>query len=147
MKPLILFLTVSVILSCTRSGPPAVNGNGNCESVVTINEKQYNQASPNTFNIIKCEIKDDCLEVTITASGCSGSTWISKIVSNGIIAESYPPQRYLKIMFTNKEVCDAIASRKFTYNLKPMRVTGTNEVALNLKDWTQGLFYQYQFSN
>ena len=61
--------------------------------------------SPKTFfEIISANIEDDCLNIEISASGCSGETWEIELFSNTVINESFPVQRGLKLILTNIRV-------------------------------------------
>lgn len=144
MKYLLFAIVLTLSFSCTRQNSKPIQANaGDCENAVIIDTEKYKNTSPNVFNITSCIIKADCLEITINAGGCDGSAWKADLISNGSIAESFPPQKFLKILFTNPEFCMAVPSRKFSYNLRPLRVSGTNKVLFNLQGWDQELVYQY----
>lgn len=88
-------------------------------------------------------IKGDELYVTITASGCDGSRWDTRLIDSGKLAYSNPPQRYAKIEFVNNEICLAVISRTFVFDLKPLRAKETRKVCINLEGWIQPLLYIY----
>ena len=140
MKKIIFFLLLLVLFSCHRHNQ---FDNDTCRKKVLIDEKMFGQNSPDVFNITNGEIQGDCLIVSIRASGCSGTNWLADAVSDGSIAKSLPPQRQLRILFTNPELCEALPTRKFGFNLKNMRVSGTNSVLLNLQGWEETLVYKY----
>ena len=144
MKQIFLAIGLALLFSCARqSQKPIDTDPGNCESATVVNSDKFSQKSPAGFTITKAEIKGDCLEITITASGCDGKTWKAELVSDGAVAESYPPQMYLKVLLTSSEECLAVLSKEFSYNLKSLRVPGMNKVSLNLQGWNQQLLYQY----
>lgn len=144
MKYMLFTLFAVLVFSCTRQNQKYIDTSpGNCENGITISAHKFSQASSNTFRITKAVIKGDCLEITITASGCNGKSWNAALVTNGAVAESYPPQMFLKILFTNTELCLAMHTRTFSYNLSPLKVQGTNKLALNLQGYDGALLYEY----
>lgn len=133
-----LFLFFIALASCENEKVeiPDVN------SKTIISPELYEK--PDDFKtIIEAKIIGDVLEVIIGASGCDGSTWEVQLIDKGVVMESYPVQRFAKIGFTNKELCAAVISKTFTFDLKPLRVKGDNRVSFNLDGWDKSLLYVY----
>lgn len=107
---------------------------------VLINEDMYNNTETNSYTITSASISGDYLSVTIKSSGCNGSTWQATLVDSGIIAESNPIQRFLKIKLVNEEVCLAIVNREFVFNIKELK-ENEDLVTLNLAKWQSLLNY------
>ena len=144
MKYIAFTLFAVLMFSCTRQSQNYIaTSAGNCENGITISAYQFSKTSPDDFRITKAAIKGDCLEIAITASGCDGGSWKATLVTNGAVAESFPPQMFLKILFKNTEDCDAVHTRTFSYNLKPLRVKETNKLTLNLQGHSGALLYEY----
>ena len=59
------------------------------------------------------------------------------------IAESFPPQRYLKLNLYNNEVCLAVFTKEESFDLTALRVEGTNEVLLNFEGFEESVLYTY----
>ncbi|NRA91407.1 MAG: hypothetical protein HRU26_01765 [Psychroserpens sp.] len=79
----------------------------------------------------------------MSASGCDGDTWSLILVDSGNVAESFPPQRFLKLIFSNEEECLAAITQSRIFNLANLRVEGTNEVVLNIEGIPEPLNYMY----
>lgn len=94
------------------------------------------------YTIRSIQVVDDCLEVQIQSSGCSGDTWKVELIDSGNVAESNPEQRYLKISFTNTELCDAVISKSFSFDLSPLRISSPS-ILLNLTLWDEQIPYTY----
>ena len=83
-----------------------------CDQMVVIDDGFYNSAVSSEFMFQSAEIIENCLNVSISASGCDSSTWSMVLVDSGAVAESLPEQRFLKFVFTNDEVCLAVFSQE-----------------------------------
>ncbi|MEQ8627567.1 hypothetical protein [Ekhidna sp.] len=135
MKLLTSILFMIVIGSC-------VSDDGNDQSSgVIIKESIYAQTETDNYTITEASIEGDILNVTIQSSGCDGSLWEAKLVDSGAIAESYPVQRFAKVSLTNTEMCDAIVTRSFTFDITPLRVE--DQLYLNLEGWDGQLHYDF----
>lgn len=88
-------------------------------------------------------VEGDELRLTVTSSGCDGSTWTVRLIDLGDLAYSNPPQRSAKIEFENKESCSALLTKDFIFDLKPFRVKGSRDVSICLEGWSHPLLYQY----
>ena len=109
---------------------------------VVIDGKIYDATDTDNYTISDAEINGDSLMVTITSSGCDGDSWETRIIDSGNIAESFPEQRYIKLELVNNEACDGIPSRKFSFNIIPLRVS-TEGVILHLEGWDDSLLYEF----
>ena len=112
-----------------------------CDQSVVIDSDLYVNLNSDTFS--HAEIVDDCLQIEITSSGCSGESWEFKLVDSGVVAESLPEQRNLKFKLVNEELCLAIFSREVSFDLTPLQVDGSNEVVLNIEGFNTSLSYKY----
>ncbi|MFV0607484.1 MAG: hypothetical protein ACK5NK_16775 [Niabella sp.] len=144
MKYLLISIAFIMITSCTRQQQSGMDIKADgTESTAIINDQHYSNIPVNNFRISSCVVKGDQLEITITSGGCSGNDWQVALVGNSMIAESYPPQRYAKISFTNTEDCFAYISKKYSFDITPFRVSGMNTVIINLQGWNKQLVYAY----
>ena len=83
-----------------------------CDLAVVLDNSIYETVESDFCSLKTAEIDGDCLSVNISASGCDGSTWVLTIVDSEEIAESMPPQRYLKLALANNEVCLAVFNKE-----------------------------------
>lgn len=114
----------------------------NVRSVV-LNNVLYTNTLTNNYTIKSAAVVGDSLVVEITSSGCSGSSWVFKAFDSEVIAESYPIQRYVRISLENKELCLAVITKKVSFDLKPIRTTGYQNIVINLDKWAVQLLYSY----
>jgi hypothetical protein len=127
-----------VLGSCNRYDPDPPS----CDYNVMVDEALYKNGTSSQFTLSDVKIVEDCLTLTVTSSGCSGDSWKFKLVDSGAIAESYPVQRYMRFLLTNNELCDAVITKKVSFNLTSIRV-GVDKVIIHLKDWDESLLYTY----
>lgn len=114
-----------------------------CDQMVVIDNGFYNAANSDEYSLQNAEIIDNCLSLSISASGCDGSSWSMVLVDSGAVAESSPEQRFLKFVFTNNEECLAVLSQERSFDLSNLQVEGSNEILLNIEGFPDSLSYQY----
>lgn len=93
--------------------------------------------------MLNVNLDGDCLTVNITTSGCDASSWVSTLIDSENIAESMPPQRYLKLTLYNNEDCLTVFEKVETFDLSVLQVEGTNEVILNIEGLPESVLYTY----
>lgn len=114
-----------------------------CDVTVVLDNSNYQTTESDFYSLESAEIEDDCLRVNISASGCDGSTWVLTLVDSEDIAGSMPPQRYLKLSLANNEACLAVFNKEQSFDIRPLRIDGINEVLLNIEDFPELLIYTY----
>ena len=112
-----------------------------CDQDVIISMTEYENAPDDLVWITDMSISENCLKIKFDAGGCDGNTWIVKLIDSGLIAESYPCQRTLRLSLENKEVCMAIASKEISFNIEDLQIKGDNKVQLNISG--QSILYEY----
>jgi len=113
-----------------------------CDPNVIIDEKEYFKVPEFLGNAISnMKIEGNILKFTITAGGCSGSSWIAKLVTTGAIEKSIPPQRTIELSFVNQEMCAAMPSREFSFNIECLQVAGFKSVLLKIAG--KSILYEY----
>ena len=100
------------------------------------------------FGISDVRIEGNNLKFTITASGCSGSSWVAKLVSDGkfMMLPSEPPQGHtktLRILFENSEICTGIAGREFSFNVECLRIPNINRMWFHISGTEHSLLYEW----
>ena len=108
---------------------------------VIISADLYKHTNTDSYNILNASIEGDILTVTVQFSGCDGNSWGAKLVDSGAVAESYPVQRFTKIALKNEELCDAIVTKYFTFDITLLRVE--DQLYLNLEGWEEQLHYDF----
>ena len=138
-------LTISFFISLVLFISGCNDDNGThtcCDQLTIVSEAQFNNAPNDTLTIINAVINDDCLEVEFSASGCSGDSWVVKLIDSGAIAESLPVQRTLRLSLQNEEACLAVFTQKISFDLIPIR-TNDNSLLINLEGWDDQILYTY----
>ncbi len=113
-----------------------------CGDQVIVSAVEYVSAPDDLLTIISAEITGDCLKIKYSSSGCDGSTWELKLIDSGMILESNPPQRNLRLSMKNDELCDAYFEKEISFDISNLQVSG-NQVLLNLTNSGDQLTYNY----
>ena len=111
------------------------------QSDLIVNQSIYRQTQTDHYTIEEAVIEGDNLTVTIQSSGCDGGSWQIRLVDSGGIAESYPVQRYIKIILENEELCDAIVTQTKTFDITSLQVE--DQLYFNLEGWADQLHYDF----
>ncbi len=136
-----LLLTFAVIISacsCTKNNLLP----GTQTDSIIISQTLFANESADNFTIKNAFIKGDSLYIDITSGGCSGRSWVIRVVDAGVVAESYPVQRFIKIFLENNELCKALITRRFTIDLTPIKLSGEDKISINLERWRGSLLYE-----
>ena len=115
MKKLLILLVITIFMfngctdeeTCDCVPPPE------CDKAVIVDGNKYDNAPDDDLNITDAKIVNDCLTITFGSSGCDGSSWQLALYDAGVIMESYPPQRNIRLSLKNEELCDAYFSYNF----------------------------------
>ncbi len=142
-KSLFAFMLLALFMeSCNDESTDNASLDSVCDQVAIVNQSRYTNTEPEGYTITSIQLVDDCLEVEIQAGGCSGDTWKVDLIDSGSIAESNPEQRYLKISLDNPEICLAVISKTFTFDIKPLQISRPT-ILLNLALWDEQIRYAY----
>ena len=145
MKKIETFLGVLLLLatfSCSEDMDDNVTtcaNTGSCELCTFIDESRYNSTETSNYTITEVNVFDNCLEISVGAGGCGGDTWEATLFDSGEIANN---QRFLKMRFTDQEMCEAYIIRTFSFNLRNLQ-TENSELILNLEGWEDAIIYTY----
>lgn len=112
------------------------------DSDMLLSDSAYANVSTDPFSIISATIDGDSLAVKLRFGGGCGSVE-AKLYASSSVMESFPVQRNIKISFTDNDWCKASITRTFSFNIKPVRVDGNDQVMLRLEDWDTSLSYTY----
>jgi len=151
MKKLLFILLVSLgSLNCSNNDSTEVrdltlktcDGDQECDDCVTISKQRYEQAITNNYELNEVKLNGDCLEITFSASGCSGSSWETDLIDMGAIAESFPVQRFVRLSLTDEELCEAWITKTVSFNISPLQVE-QDRLYLNFDGWEGQILYKY----
>jgi len=114
-----------------------------CDQITVVSKTQYDNLVSDNFTFGNVEITDDCLNIEISSSGCSGDSWGFNLIDSGAVAESSPEQLYLKFKLINNEACLAVFERTISFDLTPLQVNGSNLIILHIDGLETSLEYAY----
>jgi hypothetical protein len=143
LKKIIALLTLCLLLMNFQCNEDDNLLASQCDDTVIVDNSVYQSAETSFYTVANSVINGDCLEVNIASSGCGGETWVLTLIDSGDIAESMPPQRYLKLSLFNEESCLAVFNKEQSFDLTSLRIEGANEVLLNIEDFPESLTYSY----
>lgn len=132
----IIFASITLLISCMK-----VDIVHNCNDQVVVSSKLFEKAPNDYFNINSVTIAEDTLFVSISSGGGCGY-WEVKLIDQGTIAESDPPQRTLRISLKDKDTCEALITARYSFDISCLKTDG-NQVILNLLGWNEPILYQY----
>jgi hypothetical protein len=136
----ILLLLVCIFTSCKKDNE---NGCPAYGQEVIISNELYQHAPDDHLQIMEAEIIDNCLHITFASSGCNGDSWEFKLLDQGAIMKSNPPQRNLRLSLKNEELCDAWFTREILFDISTLQVDG-RRVLLNITNSGDQLLYEYR---
>lgn len=114
-----------------------------CDFDLVLSNTDYLNKASDPFEILDLVIIDSCLHATIAASGCDGSSWEVEMFDSEEIAESFPVQRFLRIVLDDDEECEAVIQMEYSFNLNNIKVGEEDMILLNVDDWTPKLKFEY----
>ena len=113
-----------------------------CDQSVIISSDKYTDAPHDPLTIVSTEFNGDCLKINFASGGCSGNSWVVKLIDSGVVLYSDPPQRNLRLSLKNRELCDAYIGKEVTFDVRDLQVNG-NKVLLNITNSGDQILYEY----
>jgi hypothetical protein len=151
---LISLVVVCLLTACEKPPVPPFGGGGTnnpqdtveiiesaCDQDVIISQEEYETAPDDPFYGFEYEIVGNCLKIKFQASGCDGSTWNVKLIDVGVVVETLPCQRYLRLSLDNQEDCKALPVKEISFNIKDLQIYGDRQVLLNIAG--KKILYEY----
>jgi len=142
---LVILFFASISQSCDNRTAEDSNLRMQCDQQVIIDNSQYLNAVSSAFTISNAMITDDCLTLSITASGCDGVDWTVELYdSNEILTASdgdTNPRRMLKLVLQNPELCTAVIEKDYSFDISNIQYS--NLVYLIINDWNYEILYNF----
>lgn len=135
------FLVV-LLAACSDDNSKTVNSNCDKQALV-IDDNNFQDIITANYMITNIVLNGDCLEITLSSSGCDSNTWEMNLISSNSFFESLPLQRRVKVELNNQETCLAVFQKTVSFDLIPLRIDGQNQVPLNIEGWSEPITYQY----
>ncbi|WP_157111630.1 hypothetical protein [Nonlabens spongiae] len=143
MKHLLFFMSLCIaFVGCSEGDDNQRPTSSNCDMNVVLSNAQFQNAPADQISIDELIIDGDCLKISFSSSGCDGNSWEVKLIDSETIAESFPPQRDIRLSLRNIEVCQAIISKEISFDISNLQVDG-NQVFLNIANNGARILYEY----
>jgi len=140
------FLVVIFLLplfSCDNDDNATTNQPSNtCGEAVIVNQNKFEYESDDAHTVNSVTLEGNCLIINFSASGCDGSNWEVKLIASEAVAESLPPQRYLRISLLNPELCDAYITKTIDFDISGVQID-ESPILLNFEDYEDAILYEY----
>jgi len=118
-------------------------GTTTCDKSAVEDATRFNQVSTNNYTITNVVLSEDCLEITVSSSGCDPDNWTMNLIGAMSLATVSPPHVGVKVELINNEACLAVFQKTVSFDLKDFQWTGQNQVLLNINGWNTPILYQY----
>lgn len=120
---------------------PMDGATGTCDAVLLEDSSLYKKRS-HPIQIEQVAREGDCLQLTFGFSGCSKDIDM-KLVDAGIVAESYPVQRWIKLIVEDAGDCRAAFSTTKTFDMSPLKIKDNDAIIFHLEGWEERFRYDY----
>jgi len=116
-----------------------------CTQQVIIDNEQFLAAESNDYNIVNAVITEDCLTLSLRASGCDGESWVVELYdSDEILTASdgdTTPRRMLRLVLQNPELCEALITKDYSFDISNIQYG--DQVLLVLANWETEILYDF----
>ena len=144
MKKLLLLLVITMVAACQDCEDDSSSINLlDCNINTTVSSLAYQNSTSDPVAISFHAITENCLALDYNASGCDGSAWEVELIASEDILEANPPQRNLKFILTNQELCTAVIQQEMTFDITNLQVANNNSVLLSIVGITEPILYEY----
>ncbi len=119
-----LWILIPLLLACDKETDPLkleLTVGNECEQRAIVDQELYENETSFFLLIEELEIIDDCLRVKYSSSGCTAESWNLRLIGSQYVAYSYPPQRNIRFVLENNELCEAHFTREMTFDISPFR--------------------------
>lgn len=120
---------------------PADDVAGKCDAILVEDSSLYKKKS-HPIQIEKVAQEGDCLQLTFNFSGCSKEVDM-KLVDAGIVAESNPVQRWIKLVVEDAGDCRAAFSETKNFDLSPLKTREDDAIIFHLEGWDERFRYDF----
>ncbi|WP_304139552.1 hypothetical protein [Mesonia mobilis] len=144
MKKSLLLLIIIMFAACQDCEDDSGSINLlDCNLNTTVSSLAYQNSISSPVSISFHTITENCLALDYNASGCDGSSWEVELIASEDILEANPPQRNLKLILINQELCTAVIQQEMTFDITNLQVANNNSVLLNIDEITEPILYEY----
>ena len=139
--PLVLsFSTILLFVSCKQDDESIKTP---CDHWTQANEYAFENGPNDYLSIKDFSIEGDCMTINFGASGCDGKLWEYWLYDSESIEKTFPPQRKLRLAFTNPEICFSYHIEEASFDLSPLQIEGENSIKFILTNSEETILYNY----
>jgi len=146
MKKIVLLLLLGIsILSCSDDDDnnDVSTGTNTCGQATLISAEQFENGPSDGFSFESVVLQDDCLNIVFSAGGCTGNTWEVALIDSGLVSESSPEQRSLRLSLRDDEDCEALITQELSFDISNLQIADEGELILNIVGFTESILYEY----
>ena len=144
MKKMLPFLFFVILLTSSCSNDDCTNNSISCgTTAILVANQTLDAVETNNYEILNVVLSGNCLEITISASGCNSENWSMNLFSNTTFFDSFPLQRYAKIEVITNDACLDVLKKTLTFDLQPYQIEGQDSVIIMIEGWNTPINYQY----
>lgn len=114
-----------------------------CNEKAVLDHVAFPQVNTNNYGITNVVLNGDCLEITLSSSGCNPNNWDMNLIGVASTTNIYPPLFHAKVELINNEACQAVFQKTVSFDLTPFKIKGQNQVQINIAGWNNSIMYQY----
>jgi len=114
-----------------------------CDEKAVLDHVVFPQVNTDNYGIINVVLNGDCLEITLSSSGCDPNNWDMNLIGVASTTNIYPPLFHAKVELINNEACLAVFRKTVSFDLTPFQMAGQNTVQIALDGWNTNIMYQY----
>lgn len=119
------------------------SGTQTCDRNAILDSELFVSAPSQMLTINRAEIEGDCLEISFSASGCNGDTFVLNLIGAPSDAAVFPPLVHIRLTLESSELCEAIVNHEVSFDLSVFQQSNTNSLSLSLENNGQSLIYRY----
>lgn len=114
-----------------------------CNEKAVLDHVAFPQVNTANYGITNVVLNGNCLEITVSSSGCDPNNWDMNLIGVASTTNIYPPLFHAKVELINNEACQAVFQKTVSFDLTPFQMAGQNTVQIAIDGWNNNIMYQY----
>lgn len=140
LRYILSLLVFGLMAACNNDDDSGVRA---CNGTAILDSELFVSAPSQTLTINRAEIEGDCLEISFSANGCNGDTFVVNLIGAPNDVAVFPPLTNVRLTPESSELCEAIVNREVSFDLLVFQQPNTNRLTLSLENNGQNLIYRY----
>ncbi len=113
-----------------------------CGDEIVINQQLHEVIKGGPITITDADINAGCLQFEFTRSG-GCEDLMTSVYDSGVIENTDPPQRYLRLVDRSEDACESLVSEKEGFSLELLKIPGKDHIILNIEGWGEPIDFYY----